>query len=521
MTEVRRPFVIHPLLFAAYPIAFLYAHNVDAVRVATTLRPLALTFLVVGSLLFILKSLLRDTQKAGLLCSLLVLLFFAYGHLYDALASSGLRHRHLLPVLALLSLAAVVTIIRTSLSLDPLTSAANLAALLLIAFSSVQIAAFNIGGSVDDLSNALGLEDDRAGANVARALSGPPPDIYYVIMDSYAGPEVLREVYGFDNGPFLDFLRYQGFYVAERSASNYPHTQESVASSLNYEYLDGLSDIVGEDSTNRSPLTRMIEDSRLLRFLKRYDYEFIVFASGSETTEHYRNADIVLRPPRDITEFERILLYGTLFPVVQDFLVRHDVLDTGTLGLWNFDEWRTRIRFTFEGLKNVPRSDSPRYIFAHILDPHPPFVFDRQGGRAIKPDPAEAYVDEVLFLNSQLREVVAEILSEAEREPIIVLQGDHGFIPPGTPLSEQASLRAKFGILNAYYLPDGGTDRLYESISPVNSFRVILNHYFGTTYELRPDRSFYWTVGRPYRLSEVTDVIEDQTGRRDETPSAR
>ena len=206
----------------------------------------------------------------------------------------------------------------------------------------------------------------------------------------------------------------------------------------------------------------------------------------------------MLRPPRDITEFERILLYGTLFPVVQDFLVRHHVLDPGTLGLWNFDEWRTRIRFTFEGLKNVPRSDSPRFVLAHILDPHPPFVFDRQGGRAIKPDPAEAYVDEVLFLNSQLRKVIAEILSEAEREPIIVLQGDHGFIPTGTPRSEQASLRAKFGILNAYYLPDGGTDRLYESISPVNSFRVDLESLF--RYDLRTP------AGSEFQLDDGTSL---------------
>jgi hypothetical protein len=43
-------------------------------------------------------------------------------------------------------------------------------------------------------------------------------------------------------------------------------------------------------------------------------------------------------------------------------------------------------------------------------------------------------------------------------------------------------------IMNAYYLPDGGSELLYDSISPVNSFRVILNRYFGMNMDLLDDR---------------------------------
>ena len=34
-------------------------------------------------------------------------------------------------------------------------------------------------------------------------------------------------------------------------------------------------------------------------------------------------------------------------------------------------------------------------------------------------------------------------------------------------------------ILNAYYFPGGRYEGLYEAISPVNSFRVVLNTFFG------------------------------------------
>ncbi|MEE8494640.1 MAG: hypothetical protein V3S25_11395, partial [Nitrospirales bacterium] len=129
-------------------------------------------------------------------------------------------------------------------------------------------------------------------------------------------------------------------------------------------------------------------------------------------------------------------------------------------------------------------------------------------GRLIKEVPTEAYVDEVMFLNQKVREVVTEILAKAEHEPIIIVQGDHGFLPWDRSFPEQVRLRSTFAILNAYHLPDGGRDRLYASISPVNTFRIILNHYFGANYPLRPDQSYYSTVKYPYRLTDVTDKIK-------------
>ena len=46
-------------------------------------------------------------------------------------------------------------------------------------------------------------------------------------------------------------------------------------------------------------------------------------------------------------------------------------------------------------------------------------------------------------------------------------------------------------ILTAAYLPGGSQDsRLYPSISPVNTFRVVFNRYFGARYPLLPDRPY-------------------------------
>ena len=65
------------------------------------------------------------------------------------------------------------------------------------------------------------------------------------------GYDTLRDLYGYDNSPFLDFLRSKGFYVADKSVTNYPRTELSVASSLNMKYMNYLSKQMPPDSPVR------------------------------------------------------------------------------------------------------------------------------------------------------------------------------------------------------------------------------------------------------------------------------
>ena len=47
------------------------------------------------------------------------------------------------------------------------------------------------------------------------------PDIYYIILDGYAHFDTLRNIYGYDNSLFYDFLEKNGFYIPDNSLSNY------------------------------------------------------------------------------------------------------------------------------------------------------------------------------------------------------------------------------------------------------------------------------------------------------------
>jgi hypothetical protein len=49
-------------------------------------------------------------------------------------------------------------------------------------------------------------------------------------------------------------------------------------------------------------------------------------------------------------------------------------------------------------------------------------------------------------------------------------------------------------ILNAYFLPGEGAAGLYPSITPVNTFRLIFDVYFGADLELLEDVSDHSTA---------------------------
>ncbi|MCJ7436030.1 MAG: hypothetical protein MUO77_21340, partial [Anaerolineales bacterium] len=82
-----------------------------------------------------------------------------------------------------------------------------------------------------------------------------------------------------------------------------------------------------------------------------------------------------------------------------------------------------------------------------------------------------------------------------------ILQGDHG--PWLQPKAE------RLWIFNAYYFP-GHKDVLYPTISPVNTFRLVFNTYFGGKYDMLEDISYFSPVPKLYEFSEVPYTCPDK-----------
>jgi hypothetical protein len=166
----------------------------------------------------------------------------------------------------------------------------------------------------------------------------------------------------------------------------------------------------------------------------------------------------------------------------------------------------------------------PTFTFAHLLVPHPPYMFESDGsvlpyrGELSAPfaDPT-AYVEQLKFVNHEVERVIRAIIAASDKPPVIVLQGDHG---PAFALSEMADANTVYwerhAILNAMLVPERVQADLYPSLSPVNTFRVIFRELFGADLPTLPDRSFYnWyfphdspgVAEDPLAFREVTDLL--------------
>jgi len=144
------------------------------------------------------------------------------------------------------------------------------------------------------------------------------------------------------------------------------------------------------------------------------------------------------------------------------------------------------------------------------IQPARPFnTGDASGFMGTHEEYVSGYSSEVGYLNQRLIKVIDSILTRSDQPPIIIIQGDHG---PGNYFNmieaSNTCLRERYSILNAYYFPDNDYTALYPTITPVNSFRVVFNQYFGTNLDLLEDKSFYATWLAPYVFSDVSDEIQ-------------
>jgi hypothetical protein len=521
---VIRQRVFHPLLFAAYPVLALLAYNIDWLRPQQALRALVLSIGLALLLLIILARLLHDWHRAGLLVSLGLILFFTYGHLYDSVklglgADIG-RHRYLAPLFLGAGLFLAWWILRRVRRPEAATGILNAVALVVVALPLFTLARWG----------TLSLTRPAPSVEASTALHVEPgqrlPDVYFLVADGYAREDTLREVFEMDNSPFLDFLDEHGFYVASDARSNYGQTSLSLSSTLNMDYIDALVPGLTENSTGRRALWELIQHSEVRRQLESLGYVTVAFSTGLAGTEltdadYYFNAGSI---DEDLglvgaSPFESLMIRTSLLRLISDGVVALPRFLPDVR--FPYDIHRDRIRNIFDVLKNLPATDEPKFVFAHIIAPHPPFVFAADGS-AVTPDapftlrftfdasdPSKedyirGYRDQVSFVNAQLEEVITAILENSEVPPVIIIEGDHG---PDSNSGRVSYVQERMTNLNALHLPTGDAG-LYPGLTPVNTFRMVFNKVFGADLPLLDDRVFYSEYDRPYRFQDRTEAID-------------
>jgi hypothetical protein len=512
--------IFAPFLLAVQSVLYLYLLNSAEVYFAESVRAILLSILFGIIVLGLTYLFIHHWLKASLIASLFIFLFFLFGDISDWIMKAfGL---HLLQAdLIVMSLVTVYMILWIWLVQNRLKNIAsvnlyfNLLSIVLLIYSGISV-------SNSELGNQISIKRDSSGPQHVIESSVSRPDIYYIILDAYGREDILSALYSFDNSNFLNALKTRNFYIAEEATSNYVQTMLSVSSALNMDYLQSLK-AEGASIENRRDLGELLENNKVRNALAQNGYQLISFRNmshvGISSAEIYCD-DIGAGLAYPLSAFESMVINRTLVRVLFHVPFFNKVLTETP-----YDTHRSQILTTLERLKKTPSLDGDYFIYAHILAPHPPFVFDENGDALSHDEPftlsdgnnyvrdhsresfVTGYRKQISYVNKIVLETVDVILATSDPKPIIVIQGDHG---PGSQFDftslENTLPAERFSILNAYYFPDQDYTRLYPSISPVNSFRVVLNHFFGGTYDLIPDDHHYSTWSCPFDFVEVKDL---------------
>ena len=556
---------LHPFAFSVFPVISLYAANLGKGYLSEAIAIAAGLVVLVALLLLVVNLLTKQVSASAIILTAFLVLFFSFGHIISTVAGIldwlGLsEHTQFLAegesslivwltIGALLLVGVVRYVTNKAGRLGTLTQFLNIVALALLAISGLNLAYNSVrfyvmprlraemdstvrqpsgidheDAGMDELSSSSALANketsgeaegvhefvsswQRNAPSERLTVSSPMPDIYYIVVDAYARGDILQTIFGYDNSAFINYLVDKGFYVASASTANYPQTGLSLSSSLNMEYLDDTISQIGTYTSDRQPLAVMIKENKVSRLLRNSGYKLIAFDSGYDLTQ-IMEADRYLSPLMWIpSPFQEEFVMLTPLSVFRKTMT---------------DFRRERILYAFEHIPDVTEIEEPTFVFAHVQIPHYPFIFDADG-RPIEPQRGtgrredyeydeyiEAYSGQLAFVSKQLMATVNAILSRSPSPPIIIIQSDHGpsaHLDPSWSYSDM-NLSERLSILNAYLFPDQKYESLYKEISPVNTFRVVFNEYFGADYELMDDRSYWATWDRPYYCIDVTGQLE-------------
>jgi hypothetical protein len=498
----------YPFLIAATPVVYLALHNADQVTPQQTVVPLLLALGTAGVLLWA-GARVFGRPVAAILVAVLLVGLFTGGSLHQALIERFGAGAYWLAFGFALALAAgaLFGVWRYARGSPARQEAATT---LLSIMSLVLFLNMSVGLLLPDKRRVF-FDPDRVTSDdgprehpVLAAESAQFPDIYYIIADTYGRDDVIRDLYGHDNGEFTAWLESRGFYVARESWSNYPITFLSLASSLNMRYLDEqVEQAVARKRGSRdyTPLYRMIHRADVPERLQQKGYRYAQTLTHWGGTDRSANADIRYKfAPFLGDEFTGTLANMTLLRVFAPTI----------------DELH---RFVAASVPRMAELEGPTFGFVHLLLPHNPYVFDRDG-RVIASHPLtlslkgqdrvwhvrEPFVEQLRYTNTLLRRMIDDILARAPTPPMIILQGDHG-----TSLAEfDGGVRTvaepveRLAILNAYLVPEAMRARLYPDITPVNTFRLLLSAQFGDDLAPLPDLSYFSYQKNPYDLRDVT-----------------
>jgi len=497
---------IHSFLLPVFFVLHSYKQYFGLIHMGLTIRILG--ELVLGFLVFFLLvlAIAKNLNKSLQLTTLFGFIYLFYGVIKDffklTLHSSFLsKYSVLLPLLIVIAIVLTRTILKKK-DFRKTNLFQNLVLLIFISIDGVMLISFD---------NSYFLRQNLLITNSHLKLDNLPdppqkPDVYFLVFDSYPGTIFLQDYMQFDNSSFDATLRHKGFRVLQNPKSNYNRSAFSISSNLNFEYLKNIKNFQRITPKEYTGATFTVEHSLVPKFFKHYSYQvYNLSIFDIDNVPSLHPEDFLTLPERNV------LLYNTLSERVKRDLVWNLIVGKYAVPFvqkiakrhWE-NSTREQIKkrdfnnIVIDSLMKIPsqKTSSPKFIYAHIYLPHPPFFYDENGSEndlktildAKSLENRSLFLSYLKYTNRVAIKIIDQIMQASGGNALIILQSDHGFRDFEVVHSRP---QAFFQNYSAFYFPDNDYSALYDTMSNINTFPVIFNKYFGTNIPLQQDSTVF------------------------------
>ncbi len=497
---------------STYPVTVLYTSNYENTSLVMYLIPLVFVYFCTSFFYFVffLVNKKYPINNIYLCASIISMVFFLYGSFNEqlinhdnSLISMFGGHRFLFPLI----LGCLVLIIYFIKDLDYRSKKYRFILLYFILINTLPFfqLSYYLYSSESKYSKKELVFDNSMRKNKL-------PNVYYIILDGYGSSTTMKKLFDFDNFNFNSNLEKIGFKVQNNASSNYCRTNFSLSSTLNVNYIQN---IVKKD-IYQSDLNMYLSNNIVSETFKKNGYTYYLFDSGFGLKNKYDSKDILVST--DNIFFSK--LFTTSDNDILGAFIKNSIFKVFQSNFFtniSVKNYSFKVLNVFEKLPKIAKNDDKKFVFAHIICPHPPFLFNEFGKISEYgiDDPNKAwdsklYISQLKFINKEVINLINQIIINDVNDKIIIIQGDHG----SRILSESSKLNnsekwvlERYSILNAIYLSDNLKYKsdLYKNwnYSSVNTFRLIFNNIFNSKLELLPDKKNYSNLNEPYNFKII------------------
>lgn len=348
--------------------------------------------------------------------------------------------------------------------------------------------------SIDIVSVTSKLIASSANKNIAVASSSKlcdsctKPSVYFILMDEYFGSNGLKDFFNYDNSGFENQLRQKGFTVITNSKSNYHFTIYSMSSILNMDYIKDLGEQTVYNQYGYYKAMLGIRQNKVCRVFEDQGYDIVNY-SDFDIEKHPAGLGYNLLPSQRSLISNRTMYYQVKKNLPY-FLARYTRFTAFANSLTQrfIKVNEQRLNKTIEDAKL--NTQKPAFTYLHLNMPHVPYAYDSIGnnvlnkwyGNLSQMQRDSMYLQYLVYTNKRIISFADSLQKVTHNKSVIILTSDHGY---------RDAYVKKFSLAHqnffAVYEPVANKSFQRDSISSVNTFRLLFNDLFNQHYPVLKD----------------------------------